>query len=542
MGIPRLKFPSGSSSDFLLRWPFAVCRKLLRAFLADKFSRGLFFILCACLFVFFVLTSFLLPSFSGLTWDGYYTVLVDRGADISRVSASAEKAGIEGLLSASTARVEFSDFDRMESISISDLPARLHPEDPRLDDFLLGAGSYFVTGSEKAHILYIPARQSPFILAGKLASAFSGLSWSIVEWKPLRSAVLAVFYIGIVAILCMRNRGLRWAAVFAAMPWIGFIMHGGLAGFTAAVLIYIGSVLFIEEARPLFEHFLYYRDAGFDYKTLREPAAYMCLAAACAFFFISYSDGLFSIIPLFWGVGGTLSFTAVFALFSIWKRERVEHRLFIPISILPKNWRGSGKSWKRAALAGVFCIILSAPPAVKLLQERDPELVPRPMALAGIHGLSREALIDLWVLHKDSALPDFADYVGHRAFQEGFFYGYPKEFPSEDAKITISRFVEENESIRSYEETIAEYNEEWYKGVLKSAKKSGVGGLLYRQGSKGIMLGPAVTLVLDAGYFIRHCMIVTIMFLPLFFTSIGFAPGLTSFIRGLELRRKRQEA
>jgi hypothetical protein len=514
----------------------------MQAVPANKFSRGLLFFLSAGLFGFFVVSFFLLPAFSGLTWDGYYTVLLDRGADIHRASDSAKKTGIEDLLSASTARVEFSDFDRTETVSVLDLPARLHPEDPRLDDFLRGVGSYFVTGSGREHILYIPARKSPFLLAGGLSQAFAGFSWSIVEWKPLRSFVLVLLYLGIAAILCLRNRGLRPVIAVSALPWLGFILHGSLAGFTAAVFIYIGTTLFLEEALPLYEHFLYYRDAGFDYRALKEPAAYLCLSVFCAFFFISYSEGLFSLIPLFFGIGGILASAVVLALFLAWKRDRVEHRLFIPISILPKGWRGTGKSWKKTATACVFCIILSAPPAVKLLQGRESDLVPRPVGLTGIHGLSREALIDLWVLRKEDTLPDFADYVCHRAFQEGFLYGYPKEFPSEDARITLSRFAEPDGEILRVEETIAKYDEAWYKGVLKSAKKSGIGGLLFKQGSKGIVLGPAGHLTLNAWYFIRHCMIVTIMLLPLFFTSFGFAPELTSFIRSLELRRKQQEA
>ncbi len=508
-----------------------------------KVRLGLFFGISGGLFCFFVFSYFLMPSFIGLAWNGYYTVLLDAEVDSRKAVSLLEAEGVEGVLSSANATVEFSDFDRTEVSALGDLPKRLVPEDPRYDSFLKRAPSLFSSASGREHVLYVPARMSPFSLSVKLGKAFRGLSWSSVDWQLGRRVVFLGVFALIAGLMAFRSRGKRLLAPVFALPWLNFLVHGSPTGFAAACLLYVGFVLLLEAAWIVFEHVLHY-GALHEIGGLKDRAAYLAIIAVAAVFLVLYPEGeLAALVPLLFGAGGVVSLFGLIVAYSAHRKDRREHRLFIPVSILPRRWRNPWRTadrYRRFALVAVFVLILVAPSAGRLTDSDGMEVIPKPSPVSGLHALSRENLKALWMLRGNDTPPDLADYLCHRALQDGFLYGSTWGFPSADSKITLSRFSEKDGTLQKTPEAVVLYDEAWYKEVLKSSKRTGLGDLLHRQGCRDVTMQPAGKLESESPFL--NAAVTVFAFLPLLFAGFGFAPVFSSDERGFGLRRKQQEA
>ena len=495
------------------------------------------------LVVFIAAAFFFMPSLTGLAWKGYYSVLLDRDADIREASEKLAEQGASDFLSAVTATVEFSDFDRMETLRVYDIPKRLHPEDPRLDDYLKGVPSLFQSGSGKEHILYVPATRSPLVLAAELRAAFRGYAWSIVEWHTGRMITLLALFIVVAGIVVYSTPGMRMASAALALPWLGFFAHGSPGGFAAGILLYVGAVYFLEEALPRFEHFLCYQESGFWTRGLTDRTVYGCLLGAGAFFLAIFPDGgLRALGPLLFGAAGTVVLASAMAMYKLERSGRREHRLFIPLAILPGNWRGGGSPFRIFAPLIIFCCLLAAPVVFRVTGRDGAVLVPRPQSESVRGSFSREDLRELWVLQRENPLPNFADYLCHRAFQQGFFHGYPREFPLPDSRVVLSRFTEAGGRIIRTEETLAKYDEAWYKEELNTAKNSGLGGLLLRQGAAGMSLEPVGRFAMGTAFLVLYGLLAMTVLLPLLFAGLGISSGSVPYLKSIDLRRKQQEA
>jgi hypothetical protein len=168
-------------------------------------------------------------------------------------------------------------------------------------------------------------------------------------------------------------------------------------------------------------------------------------------------------------------------------------------------------------------------------------MIPQPQEIPGISGFSRENLRQIWALQRGSSLPDFSDYLCHRAFQQGFFYGYPPEFPLPGARVTLSRYSGENEVTRT-EDTLLTFDEIWYKEELEKAEKSGLGRLLLRQGASGVSLQTVWNVRVDGAWFARYILIIAAGLLPFLCMNAGFSPASPADVKIFKLRRNQQEA
>ncbi|MCL1818373.1 MAG: hypothetical protein FWG35_05525 [Spirochaetaceae bacterium] len=478
-------------------------------------------IAAACVFVFLLAQAavFFVPSFSGFAWRGYFTVLVDGGADIKEVSAALAARGLEGFLSAATATVEFSDFDAREEVLVCDLPRRLLPEDPRADKFLTGAPALFrASGAE--HILYFPARQNPFSLAWKLEDVLGGRSWTIVEWHAgVRFALFFLFCL-LAGFSAYFHPGLRGAAIVLALPWLGFLVHGDPGVFAAGALVYFTLMRYAQDAAARFDQYAYAGkespaggSGNFRAGSMAWGVFPLCGAAALA----AFSGGGLTFVPLAAGLLGSFSLGGLLLFFRWRKRRGREHRLFIPLAILPPRWMKKPRA--NPAWAALVCCLLAVPLALRFSGGGGQE-IPRPRPVPGISSFSRESLRQLWLQGK-GGLPDFSDYLCHRAYQEGFFYGYPPEFPLPEDKLTLPRYSEEGASVRRTEETLLTFDEIWYKRELEEAEKPGIGKLLLLQGVSGIFPETIRRVRVDALWMLRYLLVVAASLLPFFAAGAG---------------------
>jgi hypothetical protein len=496
--------------------------------------------------------SFFLPIFLGFTWRGYYTVLLDGKADIGEISELLAGHGFKDFLSAATAAVEISDYDRMEELPLREVQTRLPADDPRLDAFLKSAPDLFrgvtqnasESGGEGRHILYFPATGGPFSLARELASVLKDYSWNIVEWHTGRRIALLFLFCGIVAACVYVYAGLRLIVLILALPWLNFLIHGDPAVFAAGAFVYFALVYLAEKAAACFDHYLSYGEGGpkSAVKNFFARAAGGVLPLATAVCLAAVSGGgMLPLAPLACGITASLALAVLLALHRRYVHARREHRLFIPLPILPRKWKG--KSRIRMDIAPlVLALCLMAVPLIFRVSGAGAWLIPRPHDVADIGGFSRENLRRLWASGRDGDPPDFSDYLCHRAFQQGFFYGYPEEFPLPDTKITLPRYREEDGGIKRTEDILLTFDEIWYNQELERAEKPGLGNLLFRQGTAKISLETAWRVRIDSAWVWRYALITALgllLFLPV---RAGIFLNSALFIKNFRMRRNHQEA
>jgi len=450
---------------------------------------------------------------------------------------------MDSALSASTAEVEFSDFDVMERIAVADIPERLHPEDPRLDEFLRGVGKLFQSGSGKEQIIYLPARVSLPLLAARIRAALPGGSFSILEWQGVRRFLLLLLSLALIAAVILGEEKNRFLHAVFALPWLGLFLSGGPGGFAAGFLLYGALMYLLDEALPLFDHFLYDHGSRFPVTpAVKERSVYAGAVAVGAVVLLSLSDGLFASRSFLLGLGATTALTAAMALFRMERQWGREHRLFLPLPILPRPWRGGAALGRDRASVLILILLLAVPLVYRATGTGESHLVPRPYRISGLGRMSRESLRELWLTNRGEKLPDFSDYLCHRAFQQGFFHGYPQEFPDEGAAVTLSRYAPEGAGISRRDEVIAKYDEAWYKNELKVAKESALGALLYAQGVRGVSLETTGGVAVTSAYIAGYGLAVVLGYLPLLFLSRRAGPGSPRLFGSIMARRKRQEA
>ncbi|MDR1931416.1 MAG: hypothetical protein LBQ57_01210 [Spirochaetales bacterium] len=501
---------------------------------------------CVLVFVLGAGASFFVPVFFGFAWRGYYTVMVDERADIVRISGLLRERGFDDFVSEATAMVEISDFDTMEELRLCDVSSRLLPEDPRMDDFLAGARFLFrgVPAEASAggyHILYFPVRESPFSLAAKLGDVPGGYSWSIVEWHTGRRLLLLGIFCFFAGVCVYYNPGLRLAALVLALPWLNFLVHGDPGIFAAGALVYFALVYCAREAAAFFDRYVYDGEPGLSPADLIRgglPCGFpVCAAAALALF----SGGGLALIPLAAGLAGSCAVVVLLASHRKRARRRREHRLFVPLTILPRRWKGKTRGGAaRAPLALALCLL--AVPLAFRFSSAGAGMIPRPHDVPGISGFSRENLRKLWALRKGGSLPDFSDYLCHRAFQQGFFYGYPQEFPLPGTKITLPHYTGGEASVTRTETTLLTFNEVWYKEELEKAEKSGIGRLLLRQGASGISVEMAGNVRAGGFRIVRYVFIIAAGLAPFLLMTAGFSLNCSADMKIFKLRRNQQEA
>ncbi|MCF7914787.1 MAG: hypothetical protein K9L66_06465 [Spirochaetaceae bacterium] len=473
-----------------------------------------------------------LPYQAEGSWKGYQVALVAEApaaspVPIAEVKQALQHAGFYRILSSEDQEVALFQYSGISTFPLSALSDMLEPQDPRYDPYLKALPRYF-EGSIDGHsaqVLYMqrdPSQLPPLFLAEKLRRQFNTPVY-ISGLEPLRQVILwgfigsAILIIGALFRRKYRIRGSLLVYSLGALGALPGIVHMNLSTFTWWLLQLIAWTLLLAWIGPAMKRRLNAQEESFFSELRKYSAVYF--AFNLAGIAVAALGGEQSLLVNYAGhslltmciQGGLL-----YGLFILHRRlaRQQLHSLFIPIHITQGSRLGStgfntgGRQLRWPAVAallflGVLPVVIL--PALSVLLSREVEYPmpssqsvaaakdsPRTSSSTGtaVENFSWQELLafDRSVSSSasssasaDRSLPNFADYLRHRAFQEGYFYGRSYTFPVPGEQISITTYTQEGVEVLSKNKVVKMFTDEWYKDIITSAKNSGVPQLLLEQ-------------------------------------------------------------
>lgn len=513
------------------------------------------------------------PAVTGLSrdtaWRGYFTLLVGDDVSSALVTEALGRAGIRGVVSQTSASVSFNDIAGIATVAVADLSKRLDPRDPRLDPYMKGLPSYFHTrvNGRGMQILYLPAHASSILRINQLVHRSLDryhIDWFLLEWSGLRRLLFAATFAIFVALLLYRTRRHRLLVALGALPWAAGVIAGGYGGFAASCVLAFAWAYVAEEGIPLFERFFEDRArkgaddtggaggaaVGPSIREFRARSAFYLLAlAVAAVLRYDAAAGPISLLGLLPGLLATAALAALAAAKMRRQADNREHRLFLPNRILRRN---AARALRGVYLSAVpiLLILVMLPPVILLaIPSGTPVNVPRPVGASAGGGLSWSSLQRLWDRSRTGTLPDLADYITHRAYQDTFLYqsadasggGIVYRFPRPDEQISIPGYAFDGMRVTEHPQVMFTFSEAWFQRQVAGAQ--GVAAMLRAQGRPTqVMVEPAGRVYGDGGMLLRHAGIVLLLFLPFLISLVRLTVRIRFGLRDTLVRRKKIEA
>ncbi len=481
-----------------------------------------------------------LPYQSQQVWRGYQVALIEQsaGIDIEALAAELRKAGFSRIISYNDQQVTLFRYfgeSRIHTVKLQALPQLLEPQDPRYDDYLKGLPNYFQgkLDGRKAAVLYLehPDKDIGAVLEGRRVLEDLGVPYYLSGIDPLRHSVLwlcAGITLLTVMLLFPRKHRIRgtllvWT-VGAIAPLAGSVRIS-MSSFTWWTAHLIGWTLFMAWAGPAIKR--YFNTESEDRFVVRTMKKNIVLyfgfvligVAAGQIGHISNFGSDWRVWLIFAGQSAlTLCIQAglLYAFFGFHKKlsQRQLHSLFIPIPITASRQVSDFSIRVRTA---VFVFVAGVIPltVLPIIGESAALAAEYPMPVqstaetdsnrTGTHALQAEEPPVSWEELSaaarsqnggtdnnrsagaprgfNSQLPDLTDYLKHRAFQEGYFYGRSYSFPEPGEKITVPVYRREGIEVFTRDKVVKMFTDEWYKDIIGFAYNNGVPRILLAQGT-----------------------------------------------------------
>ncbi len=514
-------------------------------------------------------------------WEGYSILLVEREVSSEAVTRALKDEGVTGVISHSTVEVRYNDTDRMGSVPLSEMDQRFLDYDPRLDPYMRSLSSYFVTAdAEREYAIYYLSDSQKRRLTRMVEDALAGIhaEWRFADRSPLEARFLPVLF-GLTAALVL---------LYLRTPSIVLVLTAALLGIQltrvgpgvlfAATILYLLWALLLHQLDIYLPHALNHRETVRPIAHWVPRAAFSVPVIATVLLYGYRIDG---------GPAALLHVAVVLVILAATaaglvsaatlKHSRHEHRLFVPVTIVPGGprrirvlfgarsaalrfnrrdqgavkaklarlvrelrLRGSGFGlWVRdaavdwpvgiARLAGVARLLLPVAIAVLVvvilrtawLPSGTAVPVPTPIAVTEAETLSYDSLERLEERRPAGGLPDLAVYLTHRAHQDGFMYGREFRFPERDEELTRQRYVRTEDGIGSTTEVAIRFDEEWREAVWSAVPLGSPMQLLLTQDKAvGVVFESSPALYSARSTVLRHGALVLLVFVPFLFSSL----------------------
>ncbi len=490
---------------------------------------GLQLALLGIVFLLSLAVYFLHPSVQrhGRVWQGYYLLLVERNAPCEQIVERLSDAGFDRLVAECTVTVSLNAFGQLEAVPLARVEARLDPVDPRFDPYIRNLHAWFRTAvaDEPKSIIYLATDENPWTAYRRVAAALSGsgVQWSFPEWERRGVRVFGLAFLLLTGVTVIQAKGMRLAAAAAALPWVGWVLFGGLPAFGAAVVIYAAVALLTQRALHALRN-------GRRAVLHRESVALLPLLLIVVVS-VPYG-GYLSRLPVIAASAGSLS---VLLLLLLLRRERyrnTEHALFTPVPLLSGRAQGPLKDVALLVPALVLAIIAPLVYAAVPNSEVAPR-IPEPEPLvASRHSFETLELISNNIV--GGGPPGLAEYVAHRAFQEAFMFGAEWGLPSGGERVVRHRVAQNEGQLERTNETIVEYTPQWLETVLNDTAATGVEAIQLAQPNPArVVLRQKSRLYFHRSFLARHAILVALIAAPLL---VCFVKRAVPRRRGLGLR------
>jgi hypothetical protein len=475
-------------------------------------------------------------------WRNYRILLVEDRVSPEEVHTLLESEEIRGVIGQNNARVSYSGIDRMHSVTVSDLYGTLDSRDPRWDPYLRSIPGYFHTvfSDVSYNIFYIPDRYRN--LTGKVSVALTGLNvkWDLPENEDLFRILLTAAPLLWIGALILRIRKNWILYTLAACLLLPLLLQGTTASFLGGCLLFFAWSLLMEAGIPCLESFFSYGNAPKHPGTVRLRGLFAVLTVIGVF-----SIGLllsFPVLYYFGALAGLIGLAGIFYLFKKWNRMRSEHSVFFPAPILPKSFKdafagkiGSISVW---LLIGLLCPVF----ILSINVAGGGPAVPTPQ-IEGSRDLTWDGLFRLWNRERPAnRLPDLADYLAHRAYQEGFVYNAQYRFPLPGEGYPVTTFRREGNRFLKSSQLMEKFTSQWFKQKLITIDEFSIPAMLIGLDTPaGVVLKPAGGVYLPGIIPVYTAVIIFVLFIPILTANIHLTAYFIDGLKNGVSRRSRQE-
>lgn len=477
-------------------------------------------------------------------WSGFLTLLVPEEVEPKIVVDRLEKAGFSRVLAEPTALVSYNAVVGLETIPVSSIHHRFESIDPRVDPYMSRLPAYFHTlnGRRPMRVYYIETDETsggsrqPMAVRRAVVAALSGharpATIVLLEWGVWRAVLLVGAFMLYAFIILFRSAVDRMAVFLSALLWVPWILLGSASSFIAACISLFLFVVWLEELVPL----MCARTAGRFLHARRFAVRTVFSALGVAGTFVALvASGRDGVAALAVAGSGSLVVAGLVVSTRRFRARESEHRPFVPLDIITPSLWDSLRGRHPSPVLSIAPFVVLPLAVLAFLPKTHSPFVPEPKPVAGAERFDAESMRILWTHEEQNALPDLADYLAHRAYQEGFLYGADYGFP--EGRLTIARFRRDGESMRRWEETLTVYDDSWYDAAVSSAVEPSVAGLLAAQGAPASVVFTPIAIFFARGATVPGLLLVVLLVFAPFVVS--FTPAVSV---DLLLRGKRQEA
>lgn len=448
----------------------------------------------ASLFFLLVLVSagavFLFPGLYPVRqiWKGHFTLVYGSDFDPVSINESLREAGFPGLISAETSPIEFTVFDGEEATAVSNLDQRFDSSDPRYDPYMKKLAAAFTADSPEGmkKVAFLPISSASFYSKLRVQRLLrkSGGDIFLADKKVLPSIITLASFFAIAALLALRYKKSWYVVLLGSLVWVQLVGSGDIPLFVCSSLLYFLWVVVVDDFVLFHMQRLFYKNSRAEGAQLRRKGIYYLFAIIAVLTLLGLGErgieGAYSILPSLAGQGFLL---ISYGYFLILRKARSEHRLFIPLPIMRRtawgDWHNKYRTFTPGVLLLVFVPIVFSP----IMDNREGGIVlPVPESAPGAEFFDWEALEILSLDKGPEHLPDFSDYIAHRAFQQGFLYGRSYSRPIRNEQVFLSVFAENEWGIEKTVEIVKEFNDGWLEGELAVPPHLSYASLLLEQG------------------------------------------------------------
>lgn len=479
-------------------------------------------------------------------WAEYRILLVDRTAEITRVHQALEESGLTGIVSWAVQHVHVSLFDSVERVGIARLPDRLERLDPRFDPYMERLGSYYTAHMDGVewHVLYLPVHMQPLRLWWQLRGVLDplGFSWHLLSFTPWHVALAGGCFVAL-AILVAWKLGGSWIYGASGVFWLPNLAGGSVETYVGAAVVFAATVLLLREVEPYVVNRFIYGWKRRDPRALELRLLYVAVALGCAVTFPAVM-GAPAAFPLLLSFAGSAAWISAAWAFRIIRAKQAEHIPFTPVPIRRRADRVLPSPLGGPILRAALVAILLAPVLAVAVSDGLPAAaVPRPASENATGDLSWANLQRLWWSSTADPMPNLADYLAHRAYQDGIAFGRAYAFPRIGEEIELSEYRFAGDGIEQSYRVVFSYSTQWYDQVLQEARDLGIESVLLLQGhATPVMLDRVQSLPDALASALAICLFGVLALLPPALAPRRGQARIVHRMRGTSFRRKKQAA